>query len=79
MKLIIGEGGWSYLERLTYRGVIGIFYDSTWTGVLTYVIFAVIAILALIGLFTVFSWIFGGKKKGKGKDPYKDWIKTGKY
>lgn len=79
MKFLIGEGGWSYLERLAYRGFVGILYDNTWTGVLTYIILALVVILALIGLFTVLRWIFGGKKKNKSKDPYKDWIKTGKY
>ena len=29
MKFIIGENGWSFLERMTYRGAIGIFYEST--------------------------------------------------
>lgn len=65
MKFLIGEGGWSWLERATYRGAIGLFYDSTWGGVLAYAIVAILCILAVIGLITVFSWIFGrrGKKK----------------
>lgn len=78
MKFLIGEDGWSYLERLTYRGCIGVFFDSTWTGVLSYLLVGLILILAIIGLFTVLVLVFGGKKK-KSKDPYKDWIKTGKY
>lgn len=74
MKFIIGEGGWSYLDRLSYRGVIGIFFDNTWTGLLSYIIVAAILILAVIGLIAVFKGLF----KKKSKDPYKEWIRTGK-
>lgn len=77
MKFLIGEGGWSRLERLAYRGAIGIFYDSTLAGVLAYIIFAVICILAIIGLVTVIGMVFG--KKGKKKmSAHEKWIKTGK-
>lgn len=77
MKFIIEEGGWSWLERATYRGAIGLFYDSTWGGVLAYIIFAIICLLAVIGLITVIGWIFG--KKGKKKmNAHDKWIKTGK-
>lgn len=74
MKFIIGEGGWSYLDRLSYRGVIGIFFDNTWTGLLSYIIVGAILILAIIGLISIFKGTF----KKKNKDPYKEWIKTGK-
>lgn len=77
MKLIIGgEGGLGWLERMTYRGAIGIFYTSTWEGVLTYLIVGLVAILAVIGLITVVKSLFAHKEK---KDPYDNWIKTGKY
>ncbi len=79
MKFMFGEGGLSYLERLAYRGFIGFFYDTTWTGVLTYCTIGLILILATIGLITVLSWLVGGKKKKKDKDPYKEWVKTGKF
>ncbi len=67
MKFIIGEGGMSYLERLAYRGVIGIFYENTLSGLLAYLIFAAIVILSLIGLGTVIKWLFTRKKKNKYK------------
>lgn len=77
MKFLIGEGGWTWLERATYRGAIGLYYDSTWGGVLTYIIFGLFIIFAVIGLFTVVKWIFSGKKKKK--DPGQEWLKTGKF
>lgn len=76
MKFIIGESSWSYLDRLTYRGVIGLFYDDTLSGLLSYIIIALVLILAVIGLIAIFKGFF--KKKKKDKDPYKEWIKTGK-
>lgn len=79
MKFIIGgEGGLGWLERLTYRGAIGIFYSTTWEGVLTYVIVGLILLLAAIGLITVIKSLFSKKKRG-GKDEYDNWLKTGKY
>lgn len=77
MKFIIGEGGWSWLERIAYRGCIGIFYDSTWGGVLTYLIVGLICLFAVIGVISVLKWLIFGKPK-KNKDPYKEWIKSGK-
>ena len=76
MKFIIGEGGWSWLERASYRGAIGLFYNSTWEGVLTYLIFGIICVLAVVGLFTVLNLIFGRKKKASPEDK---WLKSGKY
>ena len=58
MKFIFSESGWSYLERLTYRGVIGLFYDSTLTGLASYLVFALFSVLALIGAFTVLKWVW---------------------
>lgn len=77
MRFMFGEGGWSYLERLTYRGFIGFFYENTLMGILTYCIIGLILIFAVIGFLAVMRFLFRGKKKGK-KDPYKEWIKTGK-
>lgn len=77
MKLIIGgESSLGWLERMTYRGAIGIFYTSTWEGVLAYLIMALLIVLAVIGLITVIKSLFKRKEK---KDPYENWIKTGKY
>jgi len=68
MKFLIGEGGASYLDRLSYRGVIGLFYETTWEAILTYIAFGLICILAVIGLGTVLKWIFSGiSKKSKAK------------
>lgn len=67
MKFIISEGGWSMLERFTYRGAIGLFYESTLGGMLAYLIFAILIVLAAIGLVTVLKWLFTGRKK---KRPY---------
>ena len=76
MKFMIGEGGWSWLERMAYRGAIGLFYSTTWGGVLAYIIFTAMCIFAVIGMVTVLKWIF--TRKRKPRDPYKEWIKTGK-
>lgn len=77
MKFIIGEGGWSWLERATYRGAIGLFYDDTFSGLLAYLIFGIICLLAVIGLLTVLKWIFFGRSKKE--DPGKKWLRTGKF
>lgn len=77
MKFLIGEGGISYLERLTYRGVIGLFYESTLQGVLAYIIFGLFCIFAVIGLITVLKWLFVGRPKKE--DPGKKWLRTGKF
>lgn len=77
MKFLIGEGGWSWLERAAYRGAIGLFYDNTLSGILAYLIFALVCVLTVIGLFTVLKWMFTRKKKKK--DPGEEWLKTGKY
>ena len=62
---MFGEGGWSYLERLTYRGFIGFFYENTLMGILTYCIIGLILIFAVIGFLAVIRFLFRGKKKGK--------------
>lgn len=79
MTFLIGEGGWSWLERATYRGGIGFYYDSTWGGVLTYLVVGLICLFAIIGVICtlkfIFSKIFGRKKK---EDPHQKWLRTGK-
>ncbi len=77
MKFIIGEGGWSWLERATYRGGIGLFYNDTWGGLLAYAIFGILCILAIIGLITTITFLFS--RKGKKKmNSHEKWLKTGK-
>ena len=64
MRFIWGGEDWvGYLERMTYRGAIGVFYKDTLGGIVAYALAAVIAFLALIGLFTVIKWLFTRKKK----------------
>jgi hypothetical protein len=78
MKFIIGaEDGWGWLERLTYKGAIGIFYNDTWSGVLAYAIFALVALFAVIGFFSVLKFIFFRKKDKM--TPGQKWMKTGKF
>lgn len=67
MKFICGDDLMSILERLTYRGAIGLFYDSTLTGMLAYLLFGLLCLFAAIGLFATLKWLFTRKKK---KRPY---------
>lgn len=77
MKLIIGaETGWGWLERATYRGAIGLFYDDTWSGLLAYLIVGLICLLAVIGLITVIRLIFRPRKRKMTST--EKWMKTGK-
>ena len=77
MKFIIGESGWSWLERATYRGTIGLFYDNTLGGILAYLIFGIVAILAIVGFFTVLKWLFFRRKRKESAEA--KWLKTGKF
>lgn len=58
MEFIIGESGWSWLQRAVYRGTIGIFYENTLWGILAYIIFGLLCIFAVIGIFTTLKWVF---------------------
>lgn len=78
MKFIIGESGWSWLERVSYRGAIGLFYNTTLGGVLAYLIFGLICLFALIGFLTVVKWLFTRKRKKKETAGEK-WLRTGKF
>ena len=77
MKFIIGEGLGSLIERLSYHGVIGIFYKDTLWGVLAYITFALICFFAVIGICATLKWLFfrGNKKKMTSEEK---WIKTGR-
>lgn len=77
MKLIIGgETGWGWLERATYRGAIGLFYEDTLSGLLAYLIFGLICLFAIIGIFSLLKWVFFRRKPKE--DPGKKWLRTGK-
>ena len=79
MTFLMGEGTWDWLERATYRGGIGFYYDSTLGGVLTFFVVGLICLFAIIGVICtlkfIFSAIFGQKKK---EDPHQKWLRTGK-
>ena len=83
MKFIINEGGRIHFNYEAYHGVIGIFYDSTWSGVLTYLIFGLICIFTIIGIIATLKFVLTkllfGKKKTEVKDSGKVWLKTGKW
>lgn len=81
MKFIIGEGALSVLERLAYRGGIGLYFTNTLTGVLAYAIFGIVCILSLIGLFTVLGFLLSGGIKSIKKwreTPGEYWRRTGR-
>lgn len=67
MRLVFGGesiGGW--FDRFVARGMFGIAYDGTLTGILAFLIFIGVIILAGIGLVQVIKWIIWGlpdKKK----------------
>ena len=78
MKFIIGGEDWvSFFERMSYDGAIGIFYNDTWHGVLAYIIFALVCLLAVIGLISIIRFFVTKPKKSKMSAEEK-WIKTGK-
>lgn len=76
MKFIIGEDILTFLERLTYRGIIGIAYETKLQGVLAYAILIFIGLFAIIGIISTIKFIFFGRKKKE--DPHQKWLKTGK-
>lgn len=79
MKFVIGaEDFLGWLDRASYRGAIGIFYDNTWSGLLAYILFGIISILAIIGLITIIKFLFFRPKKPK-MNSGNNWIKTGKW
>lgn len=59
MKFIISETGWDYLERLMYRGCIGLFYETTLQGMLAYIIFGLLMLFAVIGVISTVKFFFG--------------------
>lgn len=83
MQFLMGENIWLHVDILEWRGFIGFFYNSYLSGIIVHILFTLMCILAFIGLLSVIKWIFKGSKKNKkndkNEDPYKEWIKTGKY
>lgn len=81
MKFVIGaEDFLGWLDRATYKGAIGIFYNDTWSGVLAYILFGLIVILAVVGLIAILRLLFFRPRKTKPKAPSTDkWLKTGKW
>lgn len=76
MRFIMTEDSWERLGSMSYRGVIGLFYDSTWGGILAFIICAVIAVLAIIGLICVMKFLFVGRKPKESA--HDKWLRTGK-
>lgn len=76
MKFVFTEDALTRLETWGYRGVIGLFWNTTLGGILSFLVFATIVILAIIGLITIVKW-FSGRKSRK-MDPHEKWLKTGK-
>ena len=74
MRFIIGEDGWTYLERLSYRGVIGIFFEDTLSGILSYLIFGLVCIFTIIGIIATIKFLFFGSHR-KPKSSYEIWQK----
>lgn len=57
MRFIFGGESLSgYMSRFMARGMFGIAYDSTFTGMLAFLIFAAVMVLAAIGLVRVIKW-----------------------
>ena len=77
MKFIIGEGLMSQLDRLSYHGGIGFYYDSTLGGIITFLVVGLICVFAVIGFITILKWLFFGIPKME--DPGKKWLRTGKF
>ena len=79
MAFLIGEDAWSRFERAAFRGGIGIYYNTTLEGLLTYLVFGLFCLFAIIGIIVVLKFIasllFGKKEE---KDPHQKWLKTGK-
>lgn len=69
MTFIIGEGLHDWIKWASYRGAIGLFFDTTAGGVLAYCIFGAVCFFAVIGFFTVLKWILFGSGKKKDKKP----------
>ena len=68
MGFIIGEDLNALLQRITYRGCIGIFYNSTIGGILAYILFGLFSLLAVIGLLTALHFLIARKPKAHTSD-----------
>ena len=73
MVFIFSESGLSYIERLMYKGAIGIFYSDTLSGILAYILFAFFSVMAFVGILCTLKAIITGiaKKISAKRSPYK--------
>ncbi|SBV98931.1 hypothetical protein KL86CLO1_11106 [uncultured Eubacteriales bacterium] len=78
MKIIFEDGGTLIQSMFGFRGGVGIIYENTFFGILTFAILAIICILAVIGLFFVIGAMGRGRKQRKGETPGQRWLRTGK-
>lgn len=79
MTFLMGEGTWDRLERVAYRGGIGFYYDSTLSGILTFIVVGLICLFTIIGIICTLKFIFSAIFGRKGKeDPHQKWLRTGK-
>ena len=77
MQFIMGEGIYDQLERLFYRGGIGLYYETTWGGMLAYLIFGLICIFTVIGMIATIKWLFSqGHRRREKKNPFKEYMRT---
>lgn len=58
MKFVIGaEDIYGWLDRASYKGAIGVFYNDTWSGVLAYILFGLLVLFAFIGLIATLKFL----------------------
>lgn len=77
MRFIMTEDAWERFGTYAYRGVIGLFYDSTLGGVLSMIIFALLVLFAVIGIISALKWVFF--RHSSKEDPGKKWLRTGRF
>jgi len=78
MKFIIGEGAINMIERMGYRGAVGLFFSNTLGGVRSYLIFGLVCIFTVVGFITVMSWLLSGSIKKWKETPGEYWRRTGR-
>ncbi len=76
MTFLYGESGMDWLERATYRGGVGFYYDTTLGGILTFIVVGLICLFTVIGIIATIKFLFIGRKKKE--DPNQKWLRTGK-
>ncbi len=76
MTFLYCESGMDWLERATYRGGVGFYYDTTLGGILTFIVVGLICLFTVIGIIATIKFLFFGRKKKE--DPHQKWLRTGK-